>query len=59
MSNIEWTEKQAMGLAKYADLLNARGRFNGTVRLDENALAEPLKRKKPTTNLAVTRGLAE
>lgn len=40
---------EAMGQAKYAELLNAQGRFNGTVRLDHDALSIPLKRKKPTT----------
>lgn len=40
---------EAMGLEKYTGLLNAQGRFNGTVRLDEHALLEPLRRKKPTT----------
>ena len=40
---------EAMGLEKYTGLLNAQGRFNGVVKLDEHALLEPLRRKKPTT----------
>lgn len=40
---------EAMGLPKYAGLLNEQGRFNGVVRLDEQSLVAPLKRKKPTT----------
>lgn len=38
----------AMGNQKYEGLLNADGRFNGTVRLDEKALLKPLKINKPT-----------
>lgn len=40
---------EAMGLPKYQGLLNEQGRFNGVVRLDEDALTIPLKRKTPTT----------
>jgi len=40
---------EAMGQVKYAGLLNAQGRFNGTVKTWDDALQIPLKTKKPTT----------
>jgi protein gp37 len=36
-----------MGQAKYQGLLNGQNRFNGVIKLDEKALLEPLRWKKP------------
>lgn len=39
----------AMGQRKYQGLLDARGRFNGAINLDEDAWMIPVRRTKPTT----------
>lgn len=40
----------AMGQEKYQDLINpGKGHFNGRIKLHEDALSIPLKRRKPTT----------